>query len=495
MTRRRRRKIILITLLALLLAFVALWYVNFRETKSLKFDFIQTTRDAVDPPTYLFSFGGEGEPKLKRPVGVLAVGDTVYVADAKQGLIFRFGPKGEPRGTFGEDRLRAPLYLADHPESGELYITDRGTRSVVVFGQDGEFKREFKPNLPEEQRPPFETHGVEWLPVALGFAPDGTLYVSEILNGHRLLMFGPDGEFKKAVGIAGIAKNPLESPYFFQFPNNIKVRGDEVWVVDSNNRRVQIFDPSLGYSRTISTSGLPRGLTFVTRSSEATTAERAVLVDTLSHDAGIWNLKGELLVNFGQQGIAEGLFNYPGDVTVGLQNVLYISDTVNERVQAWGWPAEISPVPTVKVPQYWYWCLAPLLLLPLLLLLRKKRYVATADFVEALFEKGEAEAMVVRRVKWLASPEDYEKVKHLRHGEIAAGDLLEEAEHSESDARALEEKLGITYRAALVASIAQRSKLLGTEDAELQRVARLLEVDAVDHAEYLERRKAKERSA
>ena len=506
MRRRRLAKLIAIIVLVLILAFLAIWYVNFRATKSLKFDFIQTTEDAITPPSYLYMFRGTETTGVKRPVGILATADVVYVADADQGLIFKFSPAGKFLGTLGKDRLVAPIYIAQNPVTKNLFVTDRSTHALLEFKTDGTWVGEFKPNLPKENQPDFETNGLQWIPVALGFGPDGTLYISDVLKGHRILKFDPKGKFQTEVGIAGIVTNPLDNPSWFQFPNSIKVHKGEVWISDSNNGRIQIFDKNLVFKRVIAVSGLPRGFGFLTtrsqdasatksveasaaKSKETTTVtDKLVVVDTLAHDATIWNVDGDKLVTFGQRGIREGEFSFPGDVSVGLRNLMFITDTVNSRVQVWGWPAEVSPVPTIVVPPYWYWCFSPLLLLPLFLIWRRKRrFSATADFIELMVAMESADLLPAPRRLWLIAPAEFERVEGLEDGDVRISDIMQAAEYSDSDVQALIKRLEIDHATAVVMSLAQRSRVFVTEDENLRRTAKLLDVDAIDHIAFLER--------
>jgi len=457
--RRRLAKLIAIIVLVLILAFLAIWYVNFRATKSLKFDFIQTTEDAITPPSYLYMFRGTETTGVKRPVGILATADVVYVADADQGLIFKFSPAGKFLGTLGKDRLVAPIYIAQNPVTKNLFVTDRSTHALLEFKTDGTWVGEFKPNLPKENQPDFETNGLQWIPVALGFGPDGTLYISDVLKGHRILKFDPKGKFQTEVGIAGIVTNPLDNPSWFQFPNSIKVHKGEVWISSA------------------------------AKSKETTTVtDKLVVVDTLAHDATIWNVDGDKLVTFGQRGIREGEFSFPGDVSVGLRNLMFITDTVNSRVQVWGWPAEVSPVPTIVVPPYWYWCFSPLLLLPLFLIWRRKRrFSATADFIELMVAMESADLLPAPRRLWLIAPAEFERVEGLEDGDVRISDIMQAAEYSDSDVQALIKRLEIDHATAVVMSLAQRSRVFVTEDENLRRTAKLLDVDAIDHIAFLER--------
>jgi DNA-binding beta-propeller fold protein YncE len=53
-----------------------------------------------------------------------------------------------------------------------------------------------------------------------------------------------------------------------------------------------------------------------------------------SNDAGA-NL--DYLGFFGNQGIADGLFRYPGGVAVDARGRVYVADTSNDRVQIWSY--------------------------------------------------------------------------------------------------------------------------------------------------------------
>ena len=492
MTRKTKRKLVLVVVLLLTLALLTAWYVNFRATKSININFARPTGEAILAPQYLYSFKGEGKKQLAYPVAVLVDGNHVYVTDTDVGEVFEFTPEGKLVKTFGAENLDTPLYLAKNPKDGNLYISDRRLRKVQVFTPEGKYVREFKPNLPEEALPikSARVKGIDWIPVALDFGKDGTLYVTDLYAGHRLLIFGPDGKFKKAVGKFGMVTKATDAAEVFQFPNGVKVMGKEVWVVDSNNRRIQIYNPEGQFLRFVPTSGLPRGIAVLpkkgAKASDETTG-KVIVVDTLAHDATIWSSKGEQLANFGGNGVLDGQFQFPNSVSVGAKNLVFLTDSGNVRVQVWGWPEDVSPIPTIPVPQYWAWCLAPLLLLPLLLLLRKRKFLASREFVEGMIEVELLDAMPDKRRKWFVLPETYEVFRGVTQGGVDLGDLFTEIEHSESDAVALKDRLEIDYGTAVILSVARRVKVFCTDDEELRRLAKLLEIETVNRAEYLER--------
>lgn len=490
MTKRQRRKIVIIAVLVLLLLLLSVYFLYFRSTKKLTIDGAVTgLTDAISVPEFLYSFSGPENDRLERPIGVFVddPANEVYVSDTRKGKVYVFDLEGKMKRTIGGSEILVPLYIAKNPKDGKIYVSDRRRRTIHIYEPSGKFIRDFDPKLPAEELPKFETNGVQWAPVAFAFGKDGTLYVTEILNGHRLLVFGPDGTFKTAVGTAGIVTDAKASPQVFQFPNNVKVLGKNVWVADSNNRRLQVFDLEGKFDRMLSTQGLPRGMDFLSASGENTGTAKMVVVDTLAHDSTIWNVKGEKLVNFGEQGVLEGQFNYPNDVSIGPRNLIFIADSANGRIQVWGWPEQVSPVPVAQVAQYWRWCFAPLLLLPLLLLLRRKKFFVTEEFLRAMIEMELVDRMPARRRTWLVTEQVYEIFKDVRSSDIDLGEMLVATEHSESDARALMERLELDHDTAAIIAIAKRAHVFCTDDAELRRIARLLEVDVVDHEEFLDR--------
>jgi len=490
LSKAHKRKIAIIVTMLALLALLAVYYRYYQSTKKLGFDITPVSADVVEPPQHLFSFnGGATNRRMQRPVGVLVDGAVVYVVDSARHTIDVFNPDGDFQRSFGASETLVPLYIAKNPKDGNLYVSDRRSRSIHIFSSTGKYIREFEPNLPKGELPKFETGDVQWAPVAIAFGSDGTMYVTEILNGHRMLVFDPSGVFTKSVGTVGIVNDAEQGPEVFQFPNGLAYNGGKVYVTDSNNRRVKVYDKTGEFEKIIVTQGLPRGISFLQPfpTDETSKTVRFVVVDTLAHDGTLWSTAGAKLVSFGQQGVLDGEFSYPNGVSIGGRNKIFIADTANGRVQVWGWPDQASPVPIPRLPRNWGYCLLPLLLLPLLLLLRKRRFFATADFVEAMVENEEAHLMPARNRKWYVSVEDYERLKDITQGDVDMAQLLHELEHSESDVHALMDKLEIPEDQAIVLSLAERSKVFATQDVDVRRIAKTIEIDVVNRTEFIER--------
>jgi len=486
-TRRRKRQIIAIVVLVLLLSLLTVLYVNFRATRSFGFKLDVGDATALRTPEYLYAFAGPETDRLERPLGVLIDGKRVYVTDSRRSQIDVFTPEGSRVATFGAGELKTPLYMAKNPKTRDIWVTDRRLRTIKKFKSDGKYVGEFDPKLPKDQLPKFDAKGIQWAPVALDFAPDGTLYVTEILNGHRLLIFAPDGTFKRSIGTAGIVTNPKVAPLAFQFPNGVKVIGKEVWVADSNNQRIQVFDLAGEFLRLLPVGGLPRGLTPLVQTSTETTRPTpyVAVVDTLAHDVTIWDTEGTKAGAFGEMGVLEAQFSYPNDIDRTEDgSKLFIADTANGRIQVWGWPTEAAPIPTPSTPTQWMFCFAPLLLLPLLLLTRRRKFFATADFVLEMFETNRVYLMPGRRRRWLIAAEDYERVSELVQDEVDLGELLQVSEFSESDVRDLMERLELDRISAIRLALGKRARYMCAEDGETRRLAKVLEIEVLSAEEF-----------
>ncbi len=129
-----------------------------------------------------------------------------------------------------------------------------------------------------------------------------------------------------------------------------------------------------------------------------------------------------------------------------------------------------------------------MLLLPLLLLLRRKvRIVVTPEFVAAL-ERFEEIAAVAehKRLKLVAPIEDRAVYEGREVEGVMLTELLTFEEYSESDAQSLVDRYRIEESVAALLALALRAKALGTDDNDLRLVAMLAEIRTVDVQEFRE---------
>jgi DNA-binding beta-propeller fold protein YncE len=113
-------------------------------------------------------------------------------------------------------------------------------------------------------------------------------------------------------------------------PIGVGVDGNgNVYVSDSVLKQVFIFDSEGKYLRSFGPPNMfqrPAGI--------ALTGDRIYVVDTHSHSIFVLSLMdGRILFTIGKQGTEQGNFNYPTNIFISRENLIYVTDSMNFRVQ------------------------------------------------------------------------------------------------------------------------------------------------------------------
>ena len=196
--------------------------------------------------------------------------------------------------------LNAPRSIAAGLNE-DIYVTDSRNHRILHIASDGSLLNEwgtFADILAGDA--PNGTFNEPW-GVAVG--PDGSVYVTDTWN-HRVQKFTADGRFIKTWGQYGqpILELP-ESASFLWGPRGIAVdaRG-QVFVADTGNKRIVVFDKD-----------------------------------------------GNYITEFGTGGFDPGQFDEPVGVAIAPSGVVYVTDTWNQRIQAFV-PSETGDfyIPTIQ---------------------------------------------------------------------------------------------------------------------------------------------------
>jgi DNA-binding beta-propeller fold protein YncE len=323
--RRRRRKIIAWILLFVLVVFggLAAWYLLNRKPLSEL-----PGLDTGKVPTYKTAFYG-----IEKPLGVAVSpdGSRLYATQSgTKAAAFVFNREGKKIGELkppGTDiGYHVPVYLAVHPESGDVYVGDRAAGKVYIYDATGKYRSTFDP----------KGKAGTFSPLGIGLTKDGTLYVADAGSAepkdHRILVFAKDGTLVKTLG-----KGELNYP-------NAVVPGDqgEIYVTDSNNGRVVVFEASGKITTLLARGigdgdlGLPRGMAFDDQG-------RLFVVDTTDQMVRVFTRPETptghptYVGSFGDQGREDGTFLFPNGVATDTRGRIYVADRENNRIQVWGY--------------------------------------------------------------------------------------------------------------------------------------------------------------
>lgn len=172
------------------------------------------------------TFGESGEGALLDPRGIALsdAGNELFVVDSGHQRIVAFGLDGSFRGAFGSygggaGELRDPRGIAVRRQL--VAVADTGNERVQLFATSGEPVRSIASGI------------VRCSDVA--FDDAGALFASDTTQ-HRVVKLDVEGAHSIAFGDFGPHAG------FFAAPQGLATRAGELYVVDTDNHRVQVFD-------------------------------------------------------------------------------------------------------------------------------------------------------------------------------------------------------------------------------------------------------------
>jgi DNA-binding beta-propeller fold protein YncE len=207
------------------------------------------------------------------PMAVIAgPDDAVYVADG--GVVVQVGRGGCT--AFGAEVLERPTGLA--LSQGMLFVVDPPRHDVVAFAADGTVVRRFGGHG--------EGDGELNFPTAIAAAPDGSLLIVDALN-FRVARFGPDGSFLGAFGESGQAGGDLARPK--------AIAADalgRIYVSDAQRDEVLVYDAAGRFELAIGQSGDENG-EFLMPAGVAVEGRFLYVADSYNHRVQVFEILAE----------------------------------------------------------------------------------------------------------------------------------------------------------------------------------------------------------
>jgi DNA-binding beta-propeller fold protein YncE len=211
-------------------------------------------------------------------------------------------------GTFGEGELSNP-HDAEFDKAGRLLVADTGNDRVAIYEVTG-----------AQAKLVGELKGLSG-PEGVAVTPDGRVIVSNT-RGATLAVFRA-GKLERTVGGRGSRDGEFSNPH------DVEAAADgSVYVVDSGNDRVQVFDADFRHRASFGAALKLNGPKYL-----AFDGERIWLADEYNHRILLLDRAHRVLgvLGSGKRGRSAGEFHKP-EAVLARGPLVWVIDTYNDRV-------------------------------------------------------------------------------------------------------------------------------------------------------------------
>jgi len=304
------------------------------------------------PARQVFGSAGSAPGQLLSPRGIKIGPDGfVYVADAGNHRIQKFTASGQFVTAWGREStidtemgipqgFFDPWDVAIAPD-GTIYVADTWNHRIQRLDGAGNLINawgllgEYGPGDPAGESAFYGPRGV-----AVG--PNGQVYVADTGN-KRIQVFEPEGGFAFQWGGGGVAQDYLDEPVGIAFGPD-----SAVYVADTWNRRVQVFDKNGDFLQQWPVAGWDVGHAEEKPYLAVDSEGYVYVTDPAHYRVLVFDHMGNYVLSFGQYGFDERSFVLPMGIAVGEDDSIYVTDAQGNRVLVFD-PLGLETAPIVEV--------------------------------------------------------------------------------------------------------------------------------------------------
>lgn len=277
-----------------------------------------------------------GQQLGERPAGVAVSPWTsqIFVSGSDTCRIFMFDSSGRQVASFGsrgrkDGQFLCPISIAFSHVSKEVFISDKWKHCIHVFDSDGNFIRQLGR----------KGKGFGHFISPEGIATDrfGRIYVADTCN-HRVQILDSDGVFLREVGV--VSSETLQdgrrfTKSEFNEPSGVaaSLDGSRVYVVDTGNHRIKVFDGATGERILMFGSRGQHKGQFESPECIAVDAEGFILVgDSGNGRVQVFRPNGNFVRYLGTRGNCHGEFGWVSGIAVSKNLDVVVTDFKNNLV-------------------------------------------------------------------------------------------------------------------------------------------------------------------
>lgn len=289
---------------------------------------------------------------VKHPLGIKVVGENIYVCDKIDKCVYILNVKGEKIGKINNDQLVSPFDVSVF--DNKITVSDISSHRVLLFDKNGIF---------------YGFIGMEYVdsscfvtPICLTKSEDSIMVLDKSLKVIQI--FNAQGNLVRTCKMSASILNPTsiiynnnqsflldkDSSKVFAYdqngkkiyewgtrgsdtadmlnPEDFAIFGNQIYITDSGNCRIQVFTLDGKY---ISGFSNPGQLFFA--KSISVDSQNIYIADSVQNSIFFFNHNGDFITKIGKKGQEIGNFNGIGRIQIDDSDNLYVADTYNNRIQ------------------------------------------------------------------------------------------------------------------------------------------------------------------
>ena len=280
--------------------------------------------------------GGGGLPTNQPGISGLAIdkNDRIFVFNRGPKPVMIFDPAGKLLQAGADGEYNGKKINPDWEHSGgvdwdgNVYIIERDAHRIVKLNPAMDT---FLMQIGVTMEKGTDATHLD-LPSGIAILKNGNIVVTDGYGNNRAILYDKAGKFIKQVGKgAGGPADKGTGPGEWILPHKIAVDAQEnLYIVDRENKRIQIFDKDLNYKRELKNEWNPWDIHISRKGTEGV----GYMADHLLERVHKFSLAdGTLLATWGSQGLGPSQFDWVHGVVVDSKGAVYAADTYGQRIQ------------------------------------------------------------------------------------------------------------------------------------------------------------------
>ena len=277
-----------------------------------------------------------GGPTNQPGISGLAIGkdDLIYVFNRGPKPVMVFNPAGQMVMSGADQEINGKTINPNWEHSGtvdwdgNVYVIERDAHRVVKLSPKLD---KFLLQIGTTGQKGTDATHLD-LPSGVAVLKSGNIIITDGYGNNRVLLYDKTGKLLKQVGKgAGGPNDKGTGAGEWHLPHKLAVDAQEnLYIIDRENKRLQVFDKDLNYIREIKNEWNPWDIGISRKGTDG----YAFIADHLLERVHKMQISdGKLVATWGSQGLGPGQFDWVHAVVVDSHGAVYAADTYGQRLQ------------------------------------------------------------------------------------------------------------------------------------------------------------------